>query len=270
MQFFLSVYEDRRELIELARRVWSAFGEAHMHPLAERQPDRVGQTNLRVGDYAGVFVTDRFLNLVLATELLENTSRPDQQLTLLHECIHMDFAGGEHKDRWLMLNRRIAEQNEAITQASPTTAEEADEQGDAQRRHLAAVLFLRLPDEIVAEQRLKQDYQPWFGERAKYYVRMRQRREADLAAPASGVALRLNWTTPRLFSTVALVWLSAIDLNAAYASSNFFRPIEDNPAANFARPDHIEASGTPRTAASARSCSPASVYTSHNASRARS
>ena len=124
MKFFLSVYEDRRELIELARRVWSSFGKAHIHPRAERQPDLVGRTDLRVGDYAGVFATDRSLTLVLATELLENSSRHDQQLTL-------------------------------------------------QRRHLAAVL-----------------YRPWFGERAKYYVRMRQDREADLAAPVSDVALR--------------------------------------------------------------------------------
>ena len=190
MKFFLSVYEERRELIELARHVWSSFGEAHIHPRAERQPDLVGQTDLRVGDYAGVFATDRFLNLVLATELLEKSSRLDQQLTLLHECIHMDFASGEHKERWLTLNRRVEEQHNAITQVEPTTPEEADEQDYAQQKHLAAVLFLRLPDEIVAEQRLKQDYRPWFGERAKYYVRMRQHREADLAAPVSDVALQ--------------------------------------------------------------------------------
>jgi hypothetical protein len=71
-----------------------------------------------------------------------------------------------------------------------TTRDEAEEKAYRERRHLAAVVFLRLPDEIVAEQRLKRDFQLRFGERAKYYVRMRQRHEADLAAPASDVALR--------------------------------------------------------------------------------
>jgi hypothetical protein len=102
----------------------------------------------------------------------------------------MDFGTGEHKARWLALNRSVETEHKAITETAATTSEEVENQAYEERRHGAAVLFLRLPDEIVAEQRLKSNFGEWFAERAKYYVRMRQRREALLAASTSDVALQ--------------------------------------------------------------------------------
>jgi len=43
-----------------------------------------------------------------------------------------------------------------------------------------AFLLLRLPDEIVADQRLRREYPDWFQQRAEYYVEMRRGRETEI------------------------------------------------------------------------------------------
>jgi hypothetical protein len=58
------------------------------------------------------------------------------------------------------------------------------------RRNYCGFIFLRLPDEIVAEQRLKRDYPEWFEARAAYYVHMRQDHETEIVAPKSDVPLQ--------------------------------------------------------------------------------
>lgn len=190
MRFFLSVYEDRGELRDKATRVWKSFGEADMHPRGRQSPDIVGATQHRVGAYAGVLLSARAVNLVLATELLEKATECDQRLTLLHECIHMDFGLGEHNERWLTLHKRAEETGSAITGTTTTAEKEADRQRYLLNRNDMGFGFLRLPDEIVAEQCLKHKFGKWFEKRAKYYVRMRQAHEADVAAPKSDVPLR--------------------------------------------------------------------------------
>ena len=98
----------------------------------------------------------------------------------------MDFALGDHNERWLRIQKRANDSLTAINAVPTPTTEEADRQGYLERQHGMALTLFRLPDEIVAEQCLKHKFGPWFEERAKYYVRMRQKHEAMLAAPNSG------------------------------------------------------------------------------------
>lgn len=190
MRFFLSVYERDRGLAATARQVWRGFGDSGMHPRGRRMPDLIGPTDFRVGDYAGVFVSDRSINLVLATELLTQSSELEQRLTLLHECIHIDFALGDHRDRWRRMNDRVERRTAEIDGAVPTGQHDVHRDAYLRARSDSALLFLRLPDEIVAEQYLKHAFPQWFAERAQYYVRMRQRREAIVTAPGAHPTLR--------------------------------------------------------------------------------
>lgn len=81
------------------------------------------------------------------------------RLTLLHECIHTDFSLGEHRQRWDRRQDRCK-----------TYYQELEEKESAQ-----------LPDEIVAEQKLKRDYPALFEGRARYYVEMQQQQEKEIA-----------------------------------------------------------------------------------------
>lgn len=190
MRLCLAVYEDDPALKEDARRIWTSFGEADMHPRGRTPPFLLIDTMERVGDYAGIMLKNNSVQLLLATPLLTKSPELEQRLTLLHECIHMDFALGDHNERWLRIQERAGNSLIAIRAMPTTTTEEADRQGYLERRNGMALTLLRLPDEIVAEQCLKHKFEPWFEERARYYVRMRKKHEAMLAAPRTDVPLR--------------------------------------------------------------------------------
>lgn len=190
MRLCLAVYEDDPALKEDARRIWTSFGEADMHPRGRTRPFLLVDTMERVGDYAGIMLKNNSVQLLLATPLLRKSPELEQRLTLLHECIHMDFALGDHNERWLRIQERARNSHTAIRAVPTTTTEEADRQGYLERRNGMALTLLRLPDEIVAEQSLKHKFEPWFEERARYYGRMRQKHEAMLAAPKTDVPLR--------------------------------------------------------------------------------
>ena len=83
------------------------------------------------------------------TGLLTKSDELEQRLTLLHECIHMDFALGDHNERWLRIQERASKSLAEIRAMPTTTAEEADRQGYLERRNLMALTLLRLPDKIV-------------------------------------------------------------------------------------------------------------------------
>ena len=190
MRLCLAVYENDPSLKEDALRVWTSFGEADIHPRGRTRPFLLIDTLERVGDYAGIMLKNNSVQLVLATPLLRNSTELEQRLTILHECIHMDFALGDHNDRWLRIQDRARKSHTAITTVTTTTTEEADRQGYLERRNGMALTLLRLPDEIVAEQCLKHKFEGGFEERARYYVRMRQKHAAMLAAPKTDVPLR--------------------------------------------------------------------------------
>ena len=124
---------------------------------------------------------------LFSTPLLTAALEDERRLTLLHECIHMAFAFGEHRDRWARIQTRVRDTESEILNMPITTS--VDLLTYLEYRKNVAFLLMKLPDEIVAEQRLKRDYSEWFRRRAEYYVRMRQGREAEIAAGRPGDVL---------------------------------------------------------------------------------
>jgi len=116
MRLCLAVYEDDPTLKEDARRIWTSFGEADMHPRGRTQPFLPTIATMeRVGDYAGIMLKNNSVQLLLATPLLRKSLELEQGLTLLHECIHMDFALADHNERWLRIQERARNSHAAIS-----------------------------------------------------------------------------------------------------------------------------------------------------------
>jgi hypothetical protein len=124
------------------------------------------------------------IELLLSAELLTGADDGERRLTLLHECIHMQFAFGEHRARWERIQSR-GKASEKVLRGLIYT-ESADRLNYMGRRNRAAFQLIQLPDEIVAEQRLKREYPELFAERTAYYVRMRREHFAKVSAEQHG------------------------------------------------------------------------------------
>lgn len=109
------------------------------------------------------------------------------RLTLLHECIHMRFAIGAHRNRWI----RIRDERQAADQRAHDTAQtDVDLANFMFRRHDHAFTMVTLPDEIVAEQYLKDQYPDMFDDRAEYYRQMRLECRTQVETPRSDRSLQ--------------------------------------------------------------------------------
>lgn len=182
-------------LLEAAARMWTDFTQVVRNPLGTAhvsydtdapEPDAVAWCHPVYGPSSGIGLGDCAL-ITPSTRLLTTASDTERRLTLLHECIHMDFAFGEHRDRWQRIDQRGMLWSKNTKAVSWTDVDLTDYM---ERRVSVAIMFLRLPDEIVAEQRLKRGYPEWFDARAAYYVHLQQGHAAEVAAPRSDVPLR--------------------------------------------------------------------------------
>ena len=166
-----------------AARAWETFKQKVGHPLTKYQPT-YGDTWLAAGRKGGVMVDharDR-VHIILEKELLKNADDLEACLTLLHECIHVDFALGEHRARWERRYRITETYEKELNNKESDGTEPAEILAYTKRRIRAAFVVVQLPDEIVAEQRLKHHFPDWFNARAEYYVRMQRDHEAELTA----------------------------------------------------------------------------------------
>lgn len=172
------------ELESRARKVWADFRQNIRIPLVLEED--YGTTRSQLGAakaasrpcYATGGSGEHAL-LLLSPGLLK-ASEEECRLTLLHECIHLDFAFRTHRERWQRIEASIRERVAARGQV----ISDCEEDPNLTPWEHGAFRSLRVPDEIVAEQRLKRDYQEWFPRRAEYYLRMRKRRAEDLVREA--------------------------------------------------------------------------------------
>lgn len=105
----------------------------------------------------------------------------EMRLTLLHECIHTDFALGEHRQRWNRRQEECQTYYQEIEEKESGAREPAEVLNHQRQRGDVAFTIIQLPDEIVAEQKLKRDYSEFFAARALYYTQMQQRHEKEIA-----------------------------------------------------------------------------------------
>lgn len=125
--------------------------------------------------------------IILSRQLLLNAPTNEMRLTLLHECIHMRFAMGAHRQRWI----RIRHERQAADQRANDTAQtDVNLANFMLRRHDHAFTIVTLPDEIVAEQYLKDEYPNLFDERAEYYSQMRIECRTQVETPRSDRSLQ--------------------------------------------------------------------------------
>jgi hypothetical protein len=75
---------------------------------------------------------DRALFL-LSEAILTTAPEGERRLTLLHECIHLDFAFGEHRERWARIQRRISDTEGAILDMPTTTPVERQNYGELRK-----------------------------------------------------------------------------------------------------------------------------------------
>ena len=173
-----------------ARQVWDDFSGLIRNPLGD---EHTVATDTTTDSITGIAMArpvharspfglpDRAV-ILLSERLLRTASHDERRLSLLHECIHLDFAFGAHRDRWMRRLRRASDAQSSARQMPLDTEVERQRYEDIDRRQTLAFQIFSLPDEIFAEQRLKQDYAEWFERRAAYYVSMRQSHEADVVA----------------------------------------------------------------------------------------
>lgn len=185
MKLFVSVPAPDADgtLIKNAVAAWDDFKTNIRHPITAEHP-QFSDTWLAAGGRAGVSVdhAKNRAHIILESELLNEGSDIDKRLTLLHESIHTDFAFGEHKERWKKREERC-EASVAEIRRMESDSEPPEAIAFVKRRDYNALTAIQLPDEIVAEQKLKRDYPELFEARARYYVRMRQRHEGEIATP---------------------------------------------------------------------------------------
>jgi hypothetical protein len=184
----IRVVENRTDLVPAAEALWEQFETAIRHPLTlttvsfdvvEHGCD--GEAFSR--PYFALPTIPDWARFLLSIRLLTTSTSTDQHLTLLHECIHMDFAFGEHRARWQRLQAAIREAERQI----PVTAGVDREMFDyLSYRHRVAILLRSLPDEIVAEKRMRRDYHDHWAAREGYYSRMRQRHEPQIVTGRPG------------------------------------------------------------------------------------
>jgi hypothetical protein len=209
--------DDDGRLRQAAERMWTDFTTAVRNPLGDvkviydtaQEPDAIAWCRPFYGASNGLGLGDR-AHIIASTRLLTAASDVERRLTLLHECLHMSFAFGEHRERWRRIDAQREERHRAAEAVSWTDADRANHMA-TQDAH--GFNLLRIPDEIVAEQRLKRDYPEWFPVRADYYVEMRRGRAAEIQAGRPDVLwpfsvfyelLRISFFAPLLDTASAL------------------------------------------------------------------
>lgn len=180
----ISVVENRYDLVDTARNAWDAFGAAIQHPLILTGVDYGVVDHGCNGEafskpFFRVGLLPDWSQFLLSVQLLTTSTEIDRNLTLLHECIHMDFAFGDHRARW---ERLQAEVRAVEHQLQMMMIQDMNLMKYLWYRHNTACVIRQLPDEIVAEKRMKRDYHELWLAREEYYVRMRHRHEAEIVA----------------------------------------------------------------------------------------
>jgi len=114
--------DDRGDLRAAAKRAWNDFQQAVKNPLGEVRVS-YGTTLYEIGGARAVcrpmYGTPGSLTPEDTVQLiLGRTAQPDSQserhLTLLHECIHMQFAFGDHRARWMRIQSDYRADEKAI------------------------------------------------------------------------------------------------------------------------------------------------------------
>ena len=177
VKLFISVpAQDNGALTAEAIKAWDDFKQKIAHPLTAVTP-QFGNTWLSAGRLAGVCRSSERnrAQIILEQSCSKKGATSKYVSTLLRECIHTDFAFGEHRDRWDKRQKRCEASHAEIR---------AMEYGDTplellkfiKRQRGSALTAIQLPDEIVAEQKMKRNYSPeLFSARAAYHLKMQRR-----------------------------------------------------------------------------------------------
>ena len=123
-------------------------------------------------DTASIYISGKLLDL----------TEDRQLLTLLHECLHVSLTFGAFRSRVIaIIDRRDFFDRDIRKRlfSGEITAERANLE---EQRLLAALMFIKLPDEIAAEVRLRDDYADQLPTRAAYYQVIRAERLANAEA----------------------------------------------------------------------------------------
>jgi hypothetical protein len=186
----ITVADNRRDLVPAAEGAWESFNVTVRNPLTVTSVICAAADIACNGDaFSKPFygrVLGEWAQFILSVPLLTTITETDRNNTLLHECIHMDFAFGEHRERWQRLQEQVRAVESTIRSMMTT---DIDLLTFLDYRHRVACLIRNVPDEIVAEQRLKRDYPERWPDRAAQYVRMRQRHEIKVLAGRPGDCL---------------------------------------------------------------------------------
>jgi hypothetical protein len=176
----ISIENDRVDLLERLKVVWGQFEQATKPPLRYRVTE-IGRTPMVSNGIAcsrpWLIVPAELVSwaqIIVSTRLLDE-SESRRNLTFLHECIHLYFAFGPHRQRRIRI--QATEDVERI---------KIDQVLDAQRHNFMAdrlrnaLTFTTYPEEIVAEQYLQEHYPGLFPERGDYLLSMRAAADMEL------------------------------------------------------------------------------------------
>ena len=195
MHLSIDVPDDRPDLVESARAAWQEFNGVIASPFSSdkvafgttfMRPDAKAYSRPFFASGRGPTSRDR-AQIILSTALLTGASDLERNLTILHECIHLAFAFGDHRERYQARFDRVRAFELNLRRQVDLPIAEINLLNN---RSLAGFQFLQLPDEAVAELLLRRDYEAWFPSRATYYLDMRRDEALRLAGREESDALK--------------------------------------------------------------------------------
>jgi hypothetical protein len=129
-------------------------------------------------------------NLIISEGLLD--APPErQELTILHELLHLSLTHGVLAQRWereVRLRQQYPHPHDGLT-----TGDAADKVHHAVNRYFTAFYFFLLPDEILAERALREGYADRLPERLRQHIDMRTANLGRNAHADAHPALRKYW-----------------------------------------------------------------------------
>ena len=129
-------------------------------------------------------------NLIISEGLLDGPPET-QELTILHELLHLSLTHGVLAHRW--------EREGRLRQQYPhphdglVAGDAADKVHHAENRYFTAFYFFLLPDEILAERALREGYADRLSERLRQHIDMRNANLRRNAHADAHPALRKYW-----------------------------------------------------------------------------
>jgi hypothetical protein len=126
-----------------------------------------------------------------------------QELTILHELLHLSIAHGALAQRWArerQLRARYPNPRAGLPQgASPERVHHADV------RHFLAFYFFTTPDEILAERALRDGYHDQLTERLRQHIAMRADNLNNSPQDTAHPQLRKYWLALELQRTAMMI-----------------------------------------------------------------